>query len=87
MVGEVVWGVEQAVRRALSHVTKPLCCPEGVLFVPESVRSADLRFGHSSKLVAHSGERGSLATIRQKFWWPTGKHDIRHFVASCPVCA
>ncbi len=53
VVGAAIWGVEQAVRRALSHVTRPPRAPEGTLFVPEVVRSAVLHWGHSSKLVAH----------------------------------
>ncbi len=87
VVGAVIWGVEQAVRRALSHVTKPLRCPEGVLFFPESVRPAVLWWGQSSKLVAHPGVRGSLATIHLKFWWLMRERDVHRFVASRPICA
>ncbi len=87
VVGAAIWGVEQAVRRALSHVTRPPHAPEGTLFVPEVVRSAVLRWGHTSKLVAHPGVRGTLAAIRQRFWWPTRERDVRRFVASCHVCA
>ncbi len=68
VVGAAIWGVEQAVRRALSHVTRPPRAPEGTLFVPEVVRSAVLHWGHSSKLVAHPGVRGTLAAIRQRFF-------------------
>ncbi len=42
---------------------------------------------NSSKLAVHPGVRGTLAFIRQRFWWPTRERDIRRFVASCPVCA
>ncbi len=73
VVGAASWGVEQA--------------PEGTLFVPEVVRSTVLRWGHSSKLMAHPGVRGTLAAISQRFWWPTRERDIRRFVASCNVCA
>lgn len=87
VVGAAVWGVEQAVRRALSHTARPPRAPEGTLFVPEAARSTVLRWGHSSKLVAHPGVRGTLAAIRQRFWWPTRERDIRRFVASCSICA
>ncbi len=87
VVGAAVWGVEQTVRRALSHVTRSPRAPEGALFVPEAARLAVLRWGHSSKLAVHPGVRGTLAIIRQRFWWPTRERDIRRFVASCPVCA
>ncbi len=87
VVGAAVWGVEQTVKRALSHVTRSPRAPEGALFVPEAARLAVLRWGNSSKLAVHPGVRGTLAIIRQRFWWPTRERDIRHFVASCPVCA
>ncbi len=74
-------------RRALLHVTRPARAPEGTLFVPEVVRSTVLRWGHSSKLMAHPGIRGTLAAISQRFWWPTRERDVRRFVASCQVCA
>ncbi|CAM4463975.1 unnamed protein product [Leuciscus chuanchicus] len=87
VVGAAVWGVEQTVKRALSLVVRPPRAPSGTLFVPETARSSVLQWGHASKLVAHPGVRGTLAAVRQKFWWPTRERDIRRFVASCPVCA
>ncbi|KAI2656613.1 Transposon Tf2-9 polyprotein [Labeo rohita] len=87
VVGAVVWGIEQQVKRALSHVTIPRGCPEGKLFVPESVRSAVLRWSHASRLAVHPGVRGTLTSVRQRFWWPAIVRDVRRYVASCPVCA
>ncbi len=87
VVGAASWGVEQAVKRALLQVTRPARAPEGTLCVPEVVRSTVLRWGHSSKLMAHPGVRGTLAAISQRFWWPTRERDVRRFVASCQVCA
>lgn len=80
----IVWseqlsgGVERLGKRSLTHTTIPQRCPKTLLFVPESVRPAVLQWGHSSKLVA---------TIHQRFWWPTRERDIRCLVASCSVCA
>ncbi|KAI2655957.1 Transposon Tf2-9 polyprotein [Labeo rohita] len=87
VVGAVVWGIEQQVKRALSHVTIPRGCPEGKLFVPESVRSAVLRWSHASRLAVHPGVRGTLTSVHQRFWWPAIVRDVRRYVASCPVCA
>ncbi len=87
VVGAASWGVERAVRRALLQVTRPARAPEGTLFVPEVVRSTVLHWGHSSKLMAHPGVRGTLGAISQRFWWPTRERDVRRFVASCHVCA
>ncbi len=87
VMGSLVWGIERQVKRALARVTTPRECPAGKLFVPRSVRPAVLRWSHASKLVAHPGIRGTLATVRQRFWWPALAHDVCRFVISCPVCA
>ncbi len=67
VVGDATWEVEQAVRRALFHVTRPTRAPEGMSFIPEVVRLAVLCWGPSSKLMAHMGVRGTLAAICQCF--------------------
>lgn len=87
VVGAAVWGIERVVKQALSRTVTPPRCPDRSLFVPQSVRAAVLRWGHSSKLAVHPGVRGTLAVIRQRFWWPTIEQDVRRFVSSCPVCA
>uniref|UniRef100_A0A8K9WM10 Gypsy retrotransposon integrase-like protein 1 n=1 Tax=Oncorhynchus mykiss TaxID=8022 RepID=A0A8K9WM10_ONCMY len=58
-----------------------------LLFVPVPTRLAVLQWAHSAKLAGHPGVRGTLASIRQCFWWPTREHDTRRFVAACSVCA
>ncbi|CAM4349732.1 unnamed protein product [Leuciscus chuanchicus] len=87
VVGTAVWGIERLVKRALSHSIVPRNVPRNLLFVPVSARSAVFQWAHSSKLTAHPGVRGTLASVRQRFWWPTVERDIRRFVASCAVCA
>lgn len=87
VVGAVVWGMEQQVKRALARVTIPREFPKGRLFVSRSVRTTVLRWSHTSRLVAHPGVRGTLTTVRQRFLlWLAMTHDVRCFVASCPVC-
>uniref|UniRef100_A0A8C1PUC8 Gypsy retrotransposon integrase-like protein 1 n=1 Tax=Cyprinus carpio TaxID=7962 RepID=A0A8C1PUC8_CYPCA len=87
VVGAAIWGIERLVKRALSHSTSPRNVPKNRLFVPVSARLAVLQWGHTSKLTAHPGVRGTLASIRQRFWWPTHERDTRRFIASCAVCA
>ncbi|KAL0195524.1 hypothetical protein M9458_009096, partial [Cirrhinus mrigala] len=45
VVGAVTWGVE-------AGVEVPVGCPAGLLFVPDTVRTAVFQWGHSSKLVS-----------------------------------
>lgn len=68
IVGAANWEIERLVKRALSRTQTPRLCPKGLLFVPPSVRRAVLQWGHSSKLFAHPGVRGTIAAIRQRFW-------------------
>ncbi|KAG1952091.1 retrotransposable element [Pimephales promelas] len=87
VVGAAVWGLERIVKRALAHSVTPRLCPRGLLFVPPPARRAVLQWGHSSRIFAHPGVRGTIASISQRFWWPTLERDIRRFIASCSVCA
>ncbi|KAG1974134.1 retrotransposable element [Pimephales promelas] len=83
VVGAAVWGIERLVKRSLAHAITPRLCPTGLLFVPPSARLAVLQWGHSSKLFAHPGVRGTIAAIRQRFWWPSRERDVLRFIASC----
>ncbi|KAM9421437.1 uncharacterized protein ACWYII_021537 [Salvelinus alpinus] len=87
VVGLTVWGIERQVKQALTHTASPRACPSNLLFVPVSTRLAVLQWAHSAKLAGHPGVRGTLASIRQRFWWPTQERDTRRFVAACSDCA
>ncbi|KAG5857310.1 hypothetical protein ANANG_G00018100, partial [Anguilla anguilla] len=52
LVAAVGWEVESAVRRALQRES-PSNVPPNLLFVPKSVRSQVLQWGHSSQLTCH----------------------------------
>ncbi len=87
VVAAVTWGVESKVRTALRGTTIPAGCPEGLLFVPESVRTSVLLWGHSSGLACHPGATRTCMLIKQRFWWPSVARDARMFVSAGPVCA
>ncbi|KAM9452535.1 uncharacterized protein ACWYII_047030 [Salvelinus alpinus] len=87
VVGLTVCEIERQVKQALTHTASPRACPSNLLFVPVSIRLAVLQWAHSAKLAGHPGVRGTLASIRQRFWWPTQERDTRRFVAACSDCA
>ncbi len=87
VVAVVTWGVESKVRDALRDITVPAGCPESLLFVPESVRTSVLQWGHSSSLACHPGATRTHRLIKQRFWWPSMVRDARRFVSACPICA
>ncbi|KAI7808332.1 Pol polyprotein [Triplophysa rosa] len=87
VIGALSWGIEQQVTSAGRGVQVPAGCPGGRLWVPAALRSEVLQWGHSSKLVCHPGNKGTLAAISQRFWWPSVANDVRQFVLACPTCA
>ena len=87
VVGVVTWGLESAVRAAQRTHPIPAGGPRNRLFVPESVRSRVLQWGHSSQFSCHPGVTRTSLFLRRRFWWPTLEADVREFVAACEVCA
>ncbi len=61
--------------------------PESLLFMPESVQTSVLQWGHSSNLACHPGATRTHRLIKQRFWWPSMARDARRFVVACPICA
>lgn len=79
--------LEEKVRQAQSTVPCPKEIPRGRLFVPQSLKSEVLQWGHSSKLVGHPGADRTLEFIKRRFWWPKMTADVRGFVAACQTCS
>ena len=87
VVGVITWGVESAVRMAQPAQPDSGRGPRNCLFVPTSVRSQVLQWGHASQLSCHPGATRTEEFIRLHFWWPTLEADTREFVATCNVCS
>ncbi|KAG1953664.1 retrotransposable element [Pimephales promelas] len=56
-ISTLTWEVESKVKKALEGVTPPTRCPPNRLFVPESLRSSVIQWGHCSNVVCHPGVR------------------------------
>lgn len=83
----VSWEIETLVRQAHQTQPDPGNGPPNRLFVPDSVRSQVLQWGHSSRFACHPGVGRTLALLKSHFWWPSMEADTRAFVAACTVCA
>uniref|UniRef100_A0A3P9IIZ6 Gypsy retrotransposon integrase-like protein 1 n=1 Tax=Oryzias latipes TaxID=8090 RepID=A0A3P9IIZ6_ORYLA len=88
VLGATRWSLERQVQASIPDpATIPAGCPEGRLFVPSSLRTMVLKWGHSSRLACHPGVTRTGFLIAQRFWWPSMSSDIRAFVSACRVCA
>lgn len=76
------WQVEEKVRKALSSTLDPGGASPNTLFVPESVWSEVLQWGHKSRLTCHPGLHCNLHLLQQCFWWPSMVRDTRAFIAA-----
>uniref|UniRef100_A0A8C5CEZ5 Gypsy retrotransposon integrase-like protein 1 n=1 Tax=Gadus morhua TaxID=8049 RepID=A0A8C5CEZ5_GADMO len=87
LVAAVTWEIEEKVRAASLNLPAPSSCPPDRLFVPASLRSEVLQWGHASRLACHPGIQRTQDFLRRRFWWPSLEEDVRGFVKeACPVC-
>ena len=56
------------------------------VIVPMKYRREVLRHCHDVRTAGHLGIRKTLQRIRQKFYWPCMRRDVRAYVTDCEVC-
>lgn len=87
LVGSLTWDIESVVKTALQNDPGPGGGPPGCLFVPVSVHSQVLKWGHTSRFTCHPGVSRTLLFLRRHFWWPSMATDTRKYVRACTICA
>ena len=55
-------------------------------FVPKALRIKVMRQHHTGLFGAHRGQRATLHSIAQRFYWPRMAEDVREFVSVCRGC-
>ncbi|KAK3559268.1 hypothetical protein QTP86_009932 [Hemibagrus guttatus] len=86
IVAPIRWELEGTVKQAQAREPDPGGGPTNCLFVPKTVRSQILQWGHCSRLTCHPGTSRTLEFLQRRFWWPTIKEDVTTFVKACPTC-
>ena len=87
IIGVVTMNIEAEVKRAQRTEPGPDNCPPDRLFVPNSVRSRVLLWGHTSQFACHPGFHRTFSFLRRRFWWPSMRADVREFVSACATCS
>ncbi|KAF7762019.1 hypothetical protein Agabi119p4_10011 [Agaricus bisporus var. burnettii] len=61
---------------------------QGRIYVPDNqeIRDFILHDHHNSPDAGHPGTYRMLESVKQTFWWPTIKTDIRRYVRGCDMC-
>ena len=42
---------------------------------------------HNGRLAAHRGRDQTVTALASDWWWPELRHDVKHWIAGCEVCA
>ncbi|KAJ8282532.1 hypothetical protein COCON_G00050510, partial [Conger conger] len=87
VVAAVSWDIESQILEAQRKQPDPGNGPPDRLFVPDSLHSQVLQWGHTSRFSCHPGVTRTLGLLQQHFWWPKMERDVKEFVAACTVCA
>uniref|UniRef100_A0A8C8DLA6 Gypsy retrotransposon integrase-like protein 1 n=1 Tax=Oryzias sinensis TaxID=183150 RepID=A0A8C8DLA6_9TELE len=87
IIGTLTWDIESKVLQAQGEETDHPPAPRGTLFVPSSLRSDVISWGHSSRVACHGGVHRTLSLLRKRFFWPSMDKDVREYVSACTTCA
>ena len=56
------------------------------IYVPYSCRSEVIALYHDDPLAGHPGADETLRAVREHFYWPRMRDDVRRAVANCAAC-
>uniref|UniRef100_A0A8C7WRQ0 Gypsy retrotransposon integrase-like protein 1 n=1 Tax=Oryzias sinensis TaxID=183150 RepID=A0A8C7WRQ0_9TELE len=87
IIGNLTWDVESRVLQAQGEEPNHPIAPPNTLYVPTSLRSEVLSWGHASRIACHAGVHRTLNLLKRRFFWPSMEKDVRGYVAACTVCA
>uniref|UniRef100_A0A3B3HVP5 Gypsy retrotransposon integrase-like protein 1 n=1 Tax=Oryzias latipes TaxID=8090 RepID=A0A3B3HVP5_ORYLA len=86
-IGNLTWEIESKVQQAQNTIPAGVACPQGSLYVPDSLRSDVLAWGHTSRIACHGGVYRTIRLIKRRFFWPSLERDVKEYIAACTTCA
>uniref|UniRef100_A0A3B3HJB6 Gypsy retrotransposon integrase-like protein 1 n=1 Tax=Oryzias latipes TaxID=8090 RepID=A0A3B3HJB6_ORYLA len=86
-IGNLTWEIENKVQQAQSEIPAGVTSPPGTLYVPDSLRSDVLAWGHTSRIACHGGVYRTSRLLKRRFFWPTLERDVKEYIAACSTCA
>uniref|UniRef100_A0A3P9LGA0 Gypsy retrotransposon integrase-like protein 1 n=1 Tax=Oryzias latipes TaxID=8090 RepID=A0A3P9LGA0_ORYLA len=86
-VGSLTWEIESKVQQAQGEIPAGTSCPSGTLYVPESLRSEVIAWGHTSRIACHGGVYRTIRILKRRFFWPSLERDVREYISACSICA
>jgi len=61
---------------------------KGRIYIPNNKKTREkiLKENHNSMDVKHPGQQRMLELIKQNYWWPGLKEDVRKYIQGCFKC-
>ena len=59
---------------------------QGLLFVPEAIRTDLINRYHNDPLAGHFGVNKTRELVDRKYYWPRLRKDVESYVKECDVC-
>ncbi len=77
---------EQGPKNGWEENADRVLCHQGLLYVPEIVRTKLISRHHNDSLASHFGIDKTRELIARKYYWPTLHRDVEAYVTGCDVC-
>lgn len=81
------WEIKETIHQALQNERDPDTGQPDWRFVPSASWSVIIHWAHTTRFACHSNMSRTTTSFRCHFWWDSLDRDVRHYVATCSMCA
>ena len=68
------------------YYNQPGCQKQKRLVAPGVIRDQIFKYLHCNRTAGHMGIKRTIASVRQRFWWPGLKKDVTRWCQHCDTC-